>query len=157
MDPVDALKVIAIAALPVSELRGAIPVAIGIYHFSWYHAYLFGVIGNLLPIPFILLLFNGAIILLCRVRFLGSLIQKYLERTQRQKKYVDRFGWLGLTLFVAIPLPATGAWTGTILGAMLRMHPRRILLAVLLGILIAGGIVTAATVLGWAVADMFTA
>lgn len=157
MDPVDILKVIGTAVLPVSELRGAIPLAIGSYHFSWYYAYIFGVIGNLLPVPFILLLFNTVIPLLSWVRFLDRLMQWYLAWTKRRAKSIERYGWLGLAIFVAIPLPVTGAWTGAILAALLGMKFRYAFSSIAAGVIIAGIIVTCATVLGWAVASLFTA
>jgi uncharacterized membrane protein len=156
MEPVDVLKVIGTAVIPISELRGAIPIAISIYHFSWYYAYLFGVIGNLLPVPFILLLLDKVIPLLSRVGFLNKLMQRYFDWTKRRSKQIERYGWFGLTLFVAIPLPVTGAWTGSILAVLLGMKFRRAFTAILLGVTIAGIIVTCATVLGWAVAGVFT-
>jgi uncharacterized membrane protein len=157
MDPVDILKVIGTAVLPISELRGAIPIAIGVYHFPWYYAYLFSVIGNLLPVPFLLLLLNKAIPLLGRIGFFNRLMQRYFAWTKRRAKYIERYGWLGLTLFVAIPLPVTGAWTGSILAVLLGMKFKYAFSAISLGVVIAGIIVTCATVLGWAVADVFTA
>lgn len=156
MEPIDILKVIGTAVLPISELRGAIPLAISTYHFTWYYAYLFGVIGNLLPVPFILLFFNSVIPLLSRVGFLNRIMQWYFSWTKRRSKTIERYGWLGLTIFVAIPLPVTGAWTGSILASLLGMKFKYAFFAIVLGVLIAGVIVTCATVLGWAVAGVFT-
>jgi uncharacterized membrane protein len=156
MDPVDILKVIGTAALPISELRGAIPIAVGVYHFPWYYAYLFSVIGNLLPVPFILLLLNKITPLLSRVRFLDRLMQWYFKWNRNRSRSVERFGWLGLMLFVAIPLPVTGAWTGSILAVVLRLKFKYAFSAVFSGVIIAGIIVTCATVLGWSVANVFT-
>ncbi len=157
MDPVDILKVIGTAALPISELRGAIPIAVGVYHFLWYYAYLFGVIGNLLPVPFILLLLNKITPLLSRVHFLDKLVQGYFTWTKRRSKSIERFGWFGLILFVATPLPITGAWTGSILAVVLGLKFKYAFPAIFLGVIIAGIIVTCATVLGWSVANLFTA
>jgi len=156
MDPVDILKTIGTAAAPISELRGAIPIAIGVYHFPWYYAYLFSIIGNILPVPFILLLLDRLIPVLSRVRFLNRLMQWYFTFTKRRSKAIERYGWLGLMLFVAVPLPVTGAWTGSILAVLLRMKFKYAFSAITLGVIIAGIIVTCATVLGWAVADIFT-
>ncbi len=156
MEPVDILKVIGTAVLPISELRGAIPLAIGTYHFSWYYAYLFGVIGNLLPVPFILLFFNAVIPFFNRISFLNKVMQWYFSWTKRRSKAIERYGWLGLAIFVAIPLPVTGAWTGSILAALLGMRFKYAFSSIALGVLIAGVVVTCATVLGWAVADIFT-
>jgi uncharacterized membrane protein len=157
MEPVDILKVIGTAALPISELRGAIPIAVGVYDFPWYYAYLFGVIGNLLPVPFILLLLDKITPLLSRLRFLDKLVQGYFTWTKKRSKYIGRFGWFGLILFVATPLPITGAWTGSILAVVLGLRFRYAFSAIFLGVIIAGIIVTCATVLGWSVANLFTA
>ena len=156
MDLLDILKTIGTAALPISELRGAIPIAIGVYHFPWYYAYLFSVIGNLLPVPFILLLLNKLIPLLSRVRFLDRLMQWYIKWTKRRSKTIERYGWFGLALFVAVPLPVTGAWTGSILAILLGMRFRYAFPSITFGVIIAGAIVTSAVVLGWAVAGIFT-
>jgi uncharacterized membrane protein len=157
MDFLDILKVIGIAILPVSELRGAIPIAISVYDFSWYYAYIFGVIGNLLPIPFILLFLNSIIPWLCRWHFLERIIQWFLARTRRKGKLVERYEWFGLMIFVAIPLPITGAWTGAILAVLMGLTFKSAFSSIVVGALIAGGLVTAATQLGWAVAGLFTA
>jgi uncharacterized membrane protein len=156
MDFLDALKVIGIGMLPVAELRGAIPVAISVYHFPWYTAYLVGVIGNLIPIPFILLFLNAIIPILRRVGFMDRLINWFFSRTRRKGKLVERYEWLGLMLFVAIPLPFTGAWSGAILAVLLGLRFRYAFSSILTGVLISGVIVTCATVLGWAVAGIFT-
>lgn len=156
MDPGDILKVIGTAVLPISELRAAIPIAISTYQFEWYYAYLFGVIGNLLPVPFILLLFNNIIPLLSRVDFLDRIMKWYFAWTKRRSKPIERYGWFGLMIFVMIPLPVTGAWTGSILAALLGMRFKYAFTAVVAGVLLAGVIVTCATELGWAVADVFT-
>jgi uncharacterized membrane protein len=157
MELTEILKVLGIAVLPISELRGAIPVAIVTYDFPWYYAYLFGVIGSLLPVPFILLFLNGIIPVFNRVPFLNRMMQWFFERTRHRSKMVERYKWLGLTLFVSIPLPITGAWTGSILAVLLGLKFRQSLFPILVGVIIAGAIVTCATVLGWAIADLFTA
>jgi uncharacterized membrane protein len=156
MDFLDALKVIGIGILPVAELRGAIPVAISVYHFPWYTAYLLGVIGNLIPIPFILLFLNSIIPVLRRIPFMDRLINWFFARTRRKGKMVERYEWLGLMLFVAIPLPFTGAWTGAILAVLMGLRFRYAFSSVAVGVLVAGVLVTCATVLGWAVAGIFT-
>jgi uncharacterized membrane protein len=156
MDFLDALKVIGIGILPVAELRGAIPVAISVYHFPWYTAYLLGVIGNLIPIPFILLFLNSIIPVMRRIPFMDRMINWFFARTRRKGKMVERYEWLGLMLFVAIPLPFTGAWTGAILAVLMGLRFRYAFSSVAVGVLVAGVLVTCATVLGWAVAGIFT-
>lgn len=156
MDLVDILAIIGIAASPISELRGAIPIAISVHHFPWYYAFLYGIIGNLLPVPFILLFLNAIIPLLSKVRFLDRLIQWFFARTRRRGVIVERYERIGLALFVAIPLPITGAWTGSVLAVLLGLKFRYAFLSILIGVLIAAVIVTCATVLGWAIVSVVT-
>jgi len=156
MDILEILIVIGTAASPIIELRGAIPIAIGRYHFTWYYAYLFGVFGNILPVPFLLGFLEAIISLFSKVHFLDRIIQWFLARTRRRRKIVDRYERFGLALFVAIPLPITGAWTGSILAFLMGLKFKHSLISIIAGVLIAGAIVTSATVLGWAVADIFT-
>lgn len=151
MEPSEILKVILTAILPISELRGAIPLALFDYHFNWYYAFIFAVIGNLIPVPFILLLLDKLIPLLNKLPLLDRLVPWYLKLTQRRGKVVERYERIGLALFVAIPLPITGAWTGSILAVMMGLRFRFAFVSVLVGVLLAGVIVTAATQLGWAV------
>jgi len=156
MDLSDILTIIGTAALPILELRASIPIAIVKYQFDWYYAYLFSVIGNLLPVPFILKFLDAAISVLSKVRFMDRLIQWFLSRTRRRGKIVERYETIGLALFVAIPLPITGAWTGSILAVIMGLRFKHSMISIFLGVLIAGIIVTCATQLGWAVADLFT-
>ncbi|MCX7820026.1 MAG: small multi-drug export protein [Kiritimatiellae bacterium] len=145
----DDLAVAAIAALPVVELRGAVP--IGIHHFkmSWWRALAVSVVGNLAPIPLILLLLNPVTRWASRSRFGERLVERLLARVRRKAADIPRYEWWGLALFVAIPLPATGAWTGAMAAALLGMPPVRSMGAIALGVLIAGAIVTALSLLGW--------
>ena len=81
------LVVLTIAASPISELRGAIPWAILEYHFPWYYAYLLAVIGNILPVPFILLFLNTFTRLMSKIGFFNRLLQWYFEKTRQRAKY----------------------------------------------------------------------
>jgi uncharacterized membrane protein len=154
VDLFDVMKVLAIAASPISELRGAIPVAVSVYHFPWYYALLFGVIGNLIPVPFILLFLNAITRLLSRVRFFDRFLQWLFARTRRKGKSIERYENIGLALFVAIPLPLTGAWTGSIIAVLLGLKFRYAFLSILVGVVVAGVIVTCATLLGWTIAGL---
>ena len=152
----DILKVIGYAVLPISELRGAIPIAIGVYDFPWYYAYIFAVIGNLLPVPFILLFLNFGTKILSKVKIFELFLNWLFVVVRRRGKRIERFERIGLALFVAVPLPVTGAWTGSILAVLMGMKLKYAFISITIGVLIAGVIVTCATVLGWAVADIFT-
>ena len=148
------LAVLAIAASPISELRGAIPVAISVFHFPWYYAFLLAVIGNLLPVPFILLLLNSVSRLLSKVSFFEQLLNWLFERTRRRGKIVERYERIGLALFVAIPLPMTGAWTGSLVAVLLGLKFKYAFLSIFIGVLVSGVIVTCATLFGWAIAGL---
>lgn len=139
------LMIIIFAALPISEVRGAIPLAIGVYGFSPIDAYLLSVFGNLLPIiP--LLLFLGPVSDYLRRYTLGDKFFTWLfARTRR--KYIQKhenFGLAALAIFVAIPLPMTGAWTGCAVAFLLGFRFWPAFAAIVAGVLAAGAIVTAA-------------
>src|SRR3990172_8369681 len=86
------LAVLAIAASPISELRGAIPVAIIGFHFPWYYAFLLAIIGNLLPVPLILLFFDTLSRLLSKVSLFKRILDWLFERTRRRGKMIERYG-----------------------------------------------------------------
>jgi len=143
------LVTMCIAMLPVSELRGAIPWALAQPPIGgglgWQEAYFYGVIGNIVPvIP--LLLFLEPISNRLRRHPRGDAFFNWLfARTRRRGRMVERYKALGLMLFVAIPLPVTGAWTGTVAAFLFGIRFRHALPAVVGGILIAGVLVTLAT------------
>lgn len=145
------LVVLALAASPISELRGAIPVAITVFHFPWYYAFLLAVIGNLLPVPFILLFLDAFSKLLGKIGIFERMLQWFFKHTRRRGKIIERYERIGLTLFVAIPLPITGAWTGSVVAVLFGLRFKHALLSIFIGILIAGIIVTCATLLGWSI------
>jgi uncharacterized membrane protein len=150
------LTVLIVAASPISELRGAIPLAIAGFHFPWYYAYILAVIGNLLPVPFILLFLNSAVRLLSKVEAFNRILQWFFERVKRRGKLIEKYERLGLVLFVAIPLPITGAWTGSLAAVLLGLKFKYALLSIFIGIIIAGIIVTSATLLGWGLFGMIS-
>ncbi|MHC1688682.1 MAG: COG2426 family protein [Methanothrix sp.] len=133
------------AALPISEVRGAIPLAIGVYGFSPLQAYLLSVLGNLLPIiP--LLLFLGPVSDFLRRFPIGDRFFSWLFARTRSKYIKDHenFGLTALAVFVAIPLPMTGAWTGCVIAFLLGFRFWPAFAAIAAGVLIAGVVVTAA-------------
>ena len=151
------LTVLGIAASPISELRGAIPWAILKYHFPWYYAFLLAVIGNLLPVPFILLFLDTLSRLLSKISIFKRILQWLFERTRRRGKIIERYERIGLMLFVAIPLPVTGAWTGSLAAVLFGLKFKHAFLSIFIGILIAGSIVTCATLLGWTIFGLWQA
>lgn len=135
------------AALPVSEVRGAIPLAIGMYGYAPWQAYLLSVLGNLLPvIP--LLLFLGPVSDYLRRFSWGDRFFSWLFARTRRRYIQDHenFGLTALVIFVAIPLPMTGAWTGCAVAFLLGFRFWPAFAAIASGVMFAGIIVTAAVV-----------
>ena len=143
------LIVVIISALPVVELRGALPVAINLFHMQWYWAFLLAVIGNMLPVPILLLFFDSLAKIVRKVETGKKLVDWVFRHTRRHEKAVLKYEWLGLMVFVAIPLPMTGAWTGSIIAFILGMRFTYAFLSILCGVIIAGAIVTCLCLLGW--------
>ena len=137
------LAVILTSALPVSELRGAIPLAIFSYHCTPLKALVVALIGNLLPVPFLLLVFTPVAEKLREIFFLKKFFLWLEERTRRHAGLVEKYEFPGLSLFVAAPFPTTGAWTGSFAAAIFKIRFRPALLAIIPGVFIAGIIVTA--------------
>ena len=140
-------KVIAflIAMLPISELRGAIPYALWVGNIGWKEAYIIAVLGNFLPVIPLLLFMEKASEWLRRYPLGDRFFTWFFNRTRRKGKLIERFEAIGLTMFVAIPLPVTGAWTGCAAAIIFGVPRKRAVPAILLGIMIAGCIVTLAS------------
>lgn len=132
------------AMVPVIELRGAIPagVAAGLPPIA---AFATAVIGNLVPVPFIMLLIRQVFALLRRVPVLDEKIDRLEKRAHLKGRVVRKYRLPGLIILVGIPLPGTGAWTGALVAALLDIRLRDAVPAILLGLIIAGGITTAVT------------
>ncbi len=143
------LQVFFLAAAPISEARGAIPLAILEFGWSWQLAFIVSFAGNLLPVPFLLLLLGPISRVLSRVRILDRILNWIFDTSRRRGGLVERYGALGLVFFVAIPLPITGAWTGSIVAFLLDLSFWRAFLAIAIGVFIACAIVTTLTVIGW--------
>ena len=138
------IMTMAIAAIPVVELRGAIPAGAAAGLDPWL-ACAAAVVGNLLPVPFIILLVRQVFDWLRKRPFFAPKIDALERRAHLKGRMVRKYRLLGLVLFVAVPLPGTGAWTGALVAAFLNIRLRHALPAITLGVLIAGGIVTLMT------------
>ena len=136
------LIVILISMLPIVELRGAIPVAIGLLGMGWGESLIYAIIGNMIPIPFVLLFMDKITIQLNKWSFTKELLAKIFARTRSKSKVIERYEEIGLTLFVAIPLPITGAWTGSLAAYIFGLKFWKSLLCALAGVTIAGVIMT---------------
>lgn len=137
------LTMFGLAMVPVSELRGAIPLGLA-YDIPWYECYILCCIANFIPVPFILLLIKKVIKWMAesKVEFFKKVSLWIQNKADKNKDKVNRYGVFGLILFVAIPLPMTGAWTGALVAAVTNMKFGRAVICCITGILIAGTIVT---------------
>lgn len=133
------------AMVPVVELRGAIPYGV-LAGLSVHTAFILAVIGNLLPIPF-LVVFTRKVFEWLRTKSEGldRMVRKLEAKADKNKELVERSEFFGLMILVAIPLPGTGAWTGALVAAMLDMRLKRAMPAIIVGVLVAGIIVTTLT------------
>ena len=129
--------------VPMIELRASIPMGCGMGLPAW-QVYVAAVLGNMLPVPFIVL-FIRSIFEFLRKHWakLNGLIDRIEAKALKKSDRVRQFEILGLMLFVAIPLPGTGAWTGSLIAALLDIRLKRSIPTIFLGVLIAGAIVTA--------------
>ena len=133
------MKVLFVSAMPVSELRGGIPLALYL-GFDPLTSYLTALLGNLIPIPFVLYTLNFVERFVQRTP-LSKLYSKLIERVERRRVAIEKYGYLGLTLFVAIPLPVTGAWTGALLSSILGLDRLKSFLFIALGVAVSGVVV----------------
>jgi|LSQX01.3.fsa_nt_gb uncharacterized membrane protein len=138
----DEIKVLFIATVPVLELRASIPVGFGL-GMDWRWIYILSVIGNLIPVPFIIVFMRPLFSFLRETRLFKSTICWFEKRTHKKAETVLKYSAFGLFLFVAVPLPGTGAWTGAMIAAVLDMRMRYALPAIIIGVLAAGIAVTA--------------
>ena len=139
------LGTLLVSVVPVIELRGAIPigVALGLHPF-W--AMLASIVGNMLPVPFIILFVRHVFTWLKRHSpLLGRLVQNLEDKAHNKSAVVIKYRAIGLCLLVAVPFPGTGAWTGSLVAALLDIPLREAVPTILLGVIIAGLIVTGVT------------
>ncbi|MBN3040934.1 MAG: small multi-drug export protein [Candidatus Omnitrophica bacterium] len=135
------LVVIIVAATPVFELRGSIPIgaSLGLPLLKVYFLSLF---GNLIPVFPLLFIYNKFFHRLEHIKFLGRFFRWWFRRVEKKSKIVERWGFWGLAAFVAIPLPVTGAWTGTVAATLVEMKIKKSFLAITIGVAFAGLIVS---------------
>jgi len=141
---VNAGKVIGIffiSLLPVIELRGSIP--IGYYQgLPWYTNMITSIIGNILPVPFILLFVVKVFEFMKKRNIMVNIIEKIEKRAMSRSESIANKEFLGLMLFVAIPFPGTGAWTGALIAALLQFDRKKSFVYIFIGVLIAASLVT---------------
>lgn len=133
-----------ISLFPILECRGGM-IAARLMEIPFIKAFLICFVGNMLPIPFIILFIRKIFDFLRRFSFFARIIERLEKKTERNKEKVLKYEAWGLLLFVAIPLPGTGGWTGALMAALLDIRMKKSLPIIALGVLIAGFIMSALT------------
>ncbi len=132
------ILVFIISILPILELRGGL-LAASLLGLKALPSYIISIIGNVLPIPFILLLINK-ILEKCQTsknKNLNKFANCLNKKVEKNRPQIEKYGFWGLVLFVGIPLPGTGAWTGSLIAGVLNMDRKKSFLAILLGVFLA--------------------
>lgn len=138
-----------ISLLPILELRGGM-IAAALLHVPYWKALIICMIGNIIPIPFILLLIDKIFRWLKRFKTAGRFVNWCETRTLKRRAQIDKWGFWGLVLFVGIPIPGTGGWTGALLATLLRMPLKKSAPAIGIGICLAAAIMSFITyVIPW--------
>jgi len=132
------LIVFFISMMPILELRGGL-IAASLLDMSPVESYAIAMTGNLLPIPFILLFMNKILELMrgSKNKLLNSFSNWLYKKVDKHKAQIETYGFWGLVLFVGIPLPGTGAWTGCLIASVLNMDKKKSLIATVLGVFMA--------------------
>ena len=124
-----------ISLMPVLELRGGL-IASAILKIPYIKAAIICIIGNILPIPFILLFLNKVFDILEKWKPTKGIVDFFRDRAHKNKSKIDKYGFWGLVLFVGIPLPGTGAWTGSLVASVFEFDIKKAIVSILIGIIL---------------------
>ncbi|MBQ8741822.1 MAG: small multi-drug export protein [Clostridia bacterium] len=132
--------------LPIIELRGAIPLG-AVLGVPWWLNYILAVLGNILPVPFILLFIKKVLkwMTSSKIAFFNKIGTILTDKADKNRTRIERFSFWGVCIFVALPLPMTGAWTGSLVAAVIDMKFWKALLSCFIGVLIAGVLMSLAS------------
>lgn len=133
-----------VSMVPLIELRGAVPLGLAA-GMPWFEVLPICYLGNLLPIPFVILFAERLLAWLSRLPLFRKPATWYTQKLNSKKGRVTKYARLGLFLFVAVPLPGTGAWSGAAIAALLKMKPLRAFFSIACGVVAAGLIMAAAS------------
>ena len=125
-----------ISMLPILELRGGL-LAASILNLDFIPGFIISILGNILPIPIVLLFLDKILRWLEKYKVTKNFVKKIENKILSKKKQIEKYGYIGLILFVGIPLPGTGAWTGSALAVLLNMDKKKSFLYIMLGIILA--------------------
>lgn len=135
-----------LSMLPILELRGGM-VAAALLNVPYVRALILCIIGNIIPIPFLLLFMRRFLTWLKKFRHIGKFAIWLENKTLKKRKQLDKYGFWGLILFVGIPLPGTGAWTGSLLASLLYLPVKKCAVAATIGVFLAAAIMSMITYL----------
>lgn len=133
-----------VSSCPVLELRGGM-IAARLLEMNFFEAFIICYIGNMLPIPFILLFIKKIFAVMRKSKFFSKIVDKLETRSDKKKGTMEKYKEWGLLIFVAIPLPGTGGWTGALIAALMDMRIKKTLPIIGLGVFIAGLIMSLIT------------
>lgn len=149
------LSVLLLSMVPVLELRAALPLGLLYYDMNPVVAFLLSFIGNMLPVPFLVVWGRQVLEWLASFKTIGGPFRWILRLGEKKVAKMHRTLFLGLLLFVAIPLPGTGAWTGALIALTLNLKLKKAIPPIALGVFVAGIIVAIASFAGGGLADLF--
>ena len=135
------MMVFFLSMMPVIELRGGL-IAASLLKVNYIQGLLYCLIGNILPIPFVLFFFAKIVELMEKSSFTRPLASWFRKKVDKHKDAIDKVDFWGLVLFVGIPLPGTGAWTGAMVASLLKMNRKKAFLAIGIGVCLAAGIMS---------------
>ena len=147
------LLIFLISMLPVVELRGAIPYA-AIFSIDVWLAAIVAVLGNIVPVPLVIWGMDKLIELFGRTKGIGPILTRFVARAEEKAKKAGDIGMLGLLVFVGIPLPGTGAWTGAMISSILKLPPKKAIPAIFAGLIMSATIMC---VISYLLPDLFKA
>ena len=150
------LLIIAITFLPFLELRASIPYGIIVLKMHWFTVFVIAIITNIILGPIVYFFLDKVIHIFLRIKFIDKIYQKYVERTQKKiQKYVEKYGEAAIAIFIGIPLPGSGSYSGALAAYLIGLGYKKFIIANIIGVLIAGVIVTIITLTGATAFDLF--
>jgi len=152
----DILFIVLLTLVPALELRASIPYGILATDLHWVTVFLIAVITNMILGAVLFPMLDFIIRLITRIKIFNKLYTIYIDKTQKKiKRYVDRYGDYGVALFIGVPLPGSGSYSGAVAAYLIGMRYRRFLLANAIGVLIAGTLVTLIVLSGTGIFSFF--
>lgn len=126
-----------ISMIPIIELRGALPYA-AMNGLPYFESYILAVVGNILPIPFVITFFKPMLSIIERIPFLERIYNHYVKKAQKRAEKIQNFLFIGLFIIVALPIPGTGAWSAALVCILLNLRLKYAMLAISSGVIVAG-------------------